>query len=73
MKTLQERKEVPAMTTIICVTTDCPFSSVVHRRLDEIAERIPCVAKYFSLIGEIFVECQPKDAAYVERMLADLV
>ena len=61
------------MTTIICVTTDCPFASVVHHRLDEIAERIPCVAKYFSLIGEIFVECQPKDAAFVECMLADLV
>ncbi len=61
------------MTTIICVTTDCPFASIVHHRLDEIAERIPCVAKYFSLIGEIFVECQPKDAAFVERMLAVLV
>lgn len=61
------------MITIICVTTDYPLSSVVHRRLDEIAKCIPCVAKYFSTIGEIFIECQSKDAAYVERMLADLV
>lgn len=61
------------MTTIICVTTDYPFSSVVHHRLDEISEHISCIAKYFSTIGEIFIECQSKDAAYVERMLADLV
>lgn len=58
---------------IICVTTSCPFASVVHRRLDEIAERIPCIAKYFSVIGEIYVECCIEDVAFVERMIADLV
>lgn len=58
---------------IICVTTDYPFASVVHRRLDEIAERIPCIAKFFSIIGEIYIECRQEDAAWVENMIADLV
>lgn len=58
---------------IICVTTDYPFASVVHRRLDEIAERIPCIAKFFSVIGEIYIECRIEDAAWVENMIADLV
>lgn len=58
---------------IICITTDCPFASVVHRRLDEIAERIPCIAKFFSAISEIYIECRQEDAAWVESMIADLV
>lgn len=58
---------------IICVTTDYPFPSVVHKRLDEIAERVPCIAKFFSAIGEIYVECRIEDAAWVEDMIADLV
>ena len=58
---------------VICVYTDCPFASVVHRRLDEISERIPCIAKFFSITGEIFVECRIEDAAFVENMIVDLV
>ena len=58
---------------IICVTIDYPFPSVVHKRLDEIAERIPCIAKFFSAIGEIYIECRIEDAAWVEDMIADLV
>lgn len=58
---------------IICVTTDYPFPSVVHKRLDEIADRIPCIAKFFSAIGEIYIECRIEDAAWVEGMIADLV
>ena len=58
---------------IICVTTDYPFPSVVHKRLDEIADRIPCIAKFFSAIGEIYIECRIEDAAWVEDMIADLV
>lgn len=58
---------------IICVTTDYPFPSVVYRRLDEIADRIPCIAKFFSVIGEIYIECRIEDAAWVEDMIADLV
>lgn len=58
---------------IICITTDYPFPSVVHHRLDEIANRIPCIAKFFSAIGEIYIECRIEDAAWVENMIADLV
>lgn len=58
---------------IICVTTDYPFPSVVHKRLDEIADRIPCIAKFFPVIGEIYIECRIEDAAWVEDMIADLV
>lgn len=58
---------------IICVTTDFPFASVIHQRLDMIADRVPCVAKYLSAIGEIFIECRAEDAAWVERQIADLV
>lgn len=57
----------------ICITIDFPFPSVVRARLDEIADRIPCIVKYFSIIGEVFVQCRQEDAAWVERMLADLV
>ena len=58
---------------IICVTTDYPFPSVVHKRLDEIAERIPCIAQFFSAISEIYIECRIEDAAWVKDMIADLV
>jgi hypothetical protein len=57
----------------ICVYTDCPFTSVIHHRLDEISERIPCIAKFFSTTGEIFVKCRIEDAAFVENMISDLV
>lgn len=58
---------------VICVTTTYPFASIIHKRLDEISERVPCVAKFFSVIGEIYIECRAEDAAYCERMIADLV
>ena len=58
---------------IICVTTSYPFASVVHRRLDEITERVPCIAKYFSVIGEIYIECRVEDVVFIERMIADLI
>lgn len=58
---------------IICVTIDYPFPSVIRARIDEIADRIPCIAKYFSTIGEVVIHCRQEDAAWVERMLADLV
>ena len=57
----------------ICIYTDCPFISIVHHRLDEISERIPCIAKFFSTTGEIFVKCRIEDAAFVENMISDLV
>lgn len=59
--------------TIIYVYTTCSNSSIVHKRLDEIADRIPCIANYYSQYGEICIECRVEDAAWVERMIADLV
>lgn len=58
---------------IICVAIDSPFPSLVRARLDEIADRIPCIVKYFSIIGEVVIHCRQEDAAWVEHMLADLV
>lgn len=56
----------------ICVIADaCIDNAVIHHRLDEIAERIPCFASYSN--GEIVVKCRIEDAAFVERKLADLV
>jgi hypothetical protein len=57
----------------ICVYTDCPLASFIHHRLDELADRIPCIARFFSSTGEIFIECRVEDAAFAESMIADLV
>lgn len=46
---------------------------IVHARLDEIADRIPCFAKFFRDTQEITITCRVEDAAFVENMLADLV
>lgn len=59
--------------TVIYVYTTCPNSDIVHKRLDEIADRIPCMANYYSQYGEICIECRVEDAAWVENMIADLV
>lgn len=58
--------------SLICITTSCPSASAVHRRLDEIAARVPCIAKYFSDVGEIYIECRAEDIAFIKRMIADL-
>ena len=56
----------------ICVNADPTIlNSLIHERLDEIAERIPCIAKF--LHGEITIICREEDAAWVETMLEDLV
>ena len=56
----------------ICVYTDPTIlTSLIHERLDEIANRIPCFATFRN--GEINVSCRVEDAAFVENMLADLV
>ena len=45
----------------------------VHARLDEIADRIPCIAKFHRDTKEISIWCRVEDIAFVERMVADLV
>lgn len=58
--------------TIISVYADPTIlNSLVHERLDEIANRIPCFAAFRN--GEITVSCRVEDAAWVETMLEDLV
>ena len=47
------------------------LNSLIHERLDEIAERIPCFAAFRN--GEITIKCREEDAAWVETMLEDLV
>lgn len=59
------------MTTISVYPDQTIINSLIHERLDEIAERIPCFAAFRN--GEITVECRVEDAAFVENMLADLV
>ena len=59
--------------TIISVYVSYPLASVIHRRLDEIANRVPCIVRYFSTTGEIFIQCRVEDAAFCERMIADFV
>lgn len=61
------------MKTISVYADPTILNSLVHERLDEISERIPCIAKFFSITGEIFVECRIEDAAFVENMISDLV
>ena len=56
--------------TTICIYTD---SNLIHARLDEIANRIPCIAKYNAETQEASVMCRQEDAPWVESMLADLV
>ena len=59
------------MTTICIIPDETILNTLIHERLDEIAERIPCFAVYRN--GEITVSCRVEDAPFVERMLADLV
>ena len=47
------------------------LSSLIHERLDEIAERIPCFSSFRN--GEITIACRVEVAAFVENELADLV
>lgn len=58
--------------TTICIYPDSTITNeLIHKTLDEIAHRIPCIANYRH--GEITVKCRVEDAAWVENMLADLV
>lgn len=59
------------MTTISIYPDETILNSLVHERLDEIAERVPCFASYRN--GEITISCRVEDAAWIENMLADLV
>lgn len=59
------------MKTISVYADPTILNSLVHERLDEIAERIPCFAAFRN--GEITVSCREEDAAWVETMLEDLV
>lgn len=59
------------MRTISVYADPTILSSLIHERLDEIAERIPCFASFHN--GEITVSCRIEDAAFVENELADLV
>lgn len=59
------------MITISVYADPTILNSLVHERLDEIANRIPCFAAFRN--GEITVSCRVEDAAWVETMLEDLV
>lgn len=59
------------MKTISVYADPTILNSIVHERLDEIADRIPCFAAFRN--GEITVSCRVEDVAFVERMIADLV
>ena len=59
------------MKTISVYADPTILSSLIHERLDEIAERIPCFASFRN--GEITISCRIEDAAFVERMIEDLV
>lgn len=59
------------MITISVYADPTILNSLVHERLDEIANRIPCFAAFRD--GEITVSCRVEDAAWVETMLEDLV
>ena len=59
------------MTTISVYADPTILNSLVHERLDEIANRIPCFAAFRN--GEITISCRVEDAAWVETMLEDLV
>ena len=59
------------MKTISVYADPTILTSLIHERLDEIAERIPCSAAFRH--GEITIKCREEDAAWVETMLEDLV
>lgn len=59
------------MQTICIIPDETIMSELIHEKLDEITNRIPCIATYRH--GEITVKCREEDAAWVENMLADLV
>jgi hypothetical protein len=59
------------MKTISVYADPTILNSLIHERLDEIAERIPCFAAFHH--GEITIKCREEDAAWVESKLADLV
>lgn len=59
------------MKTVVYLSDANP--DIVQNRLDEITDRIPCIAKYFRTTQEITITCRVEDAAFVERKLADLV
>lgn len=59
------------MKTVVYLTDANPV--IVHNRLDEIADRIPCFAQYLRTTQEITITCRIEDVAFVERELADLV
>lgn len=59
------------MKTISVYVDSTILNSLIHERLDEIAERIPCIAAF--RYGEITISCREEDAAWVETMLEDLV
>ena len=59
------------MKTICIIPDETIMNALIHEKLDEIANRIPCIANYRR--GEITVKCREEDAAWVENMLADLV
>ena len=68
----QDKKEEEITMTTICIYPDpTVMNELIHETLDEIANRIPCIANYRH--GEITVKCRVEDAAWVENMLADLV
>lgn len=66
-----KKKEGYTMKTISVYADPTILNSLVHERLDEIAERIPCFAAFRH--GEITIKCREEDAAWVETMLEDLV
>lgn len=59
------------MKTISVYADPTILNSLIHERLDEIADHVPCFASFRN--GEITVSCRVEDAAFVENMLADLV
>jgi hypothetical protein len=60
--------------TNICVYASAEHSpELVHARLDAITERVPCWATYHRDTREIHITCRTEDAAFCERMVADLV
>ena len=59
------------MKTISVYVDPTILNSLVHERLNEIIERIPCFVTFLN--GEITISCREYDAAWVETMLEDLV
>ena len=59
------------MKTISVYADPTILPSLIHERLNEIAERIPCFTSFRN--GEITISCRVEDAAFAERMIEDLV